>query len=309
MDNIPHIPVMLEEVIGCLNPKDGEVYVDATFGAGGYTKGILSIAKCNVYAIDRDPNVKQYVDIINKEYPGMVRFLPGRFSQMVSLLNHAGVNQVNGVVLDIGVSSMQLDQGNRGFSFMREGPLDMRMECEGPDAADFINTAREQEIADVIYKYGGERKSRQIAKAILQEREKAPISTTTKLAEIVRKIVRSGKEKIDPSTRTFQALRIFINNELNELSEALLAAENILAPGGRLVVVCFHSLEDSIVKEFFNRKSGKHTGVSRHAILVSEDRKKSIFNILTKRVIVPSEDEVIKNPRARSAKLRAAVRV
>jgi len=301
-----HIPVLLNEVVEYLNPKDGEIYVDGTFGAGGYAREILNKADCSIYSIDCDPNVKQTAEAFEKEYKNRFKFLQGKFSQMADLLENEGVKGVNGVVLDIGVSSMQVDEAIRGFSFMREGPLDMRMSGQGVDAAGFINSAEEKELADTIYRYGGEKKSRYIAKAILQAREKKPITTTLEFAQIVRGAIHGKKEKIDPATRTFQAIRIWVNDELGELERALEAATKILLPEGRLVIVTFHSLEDSIVKDFLNEKSGKTGGVSRHILVLENEKIKPKYDLLTRKVVIPSETEIDGNPRARSAKLRAA---
>lgn len=302
----PHLPVLLKEVLQYMTPKDGEVYVDGTFGAGGYTKAILDAANCKVYAIDCDPNVAIHAEKIAAEYKDRFKLLPGKFSHMAELLSAEGVERVNGVVLDIGISSMQVDQAERGFSFMREGPLDMRMNGEGMDAASFINNASEAELADVLYNFGGEKKSRYIAKAVLQARVKAPISTTTEFAEIVRSAVRGKKGNIDPATRSFQAVRIWINDELGELERALCAAKKILAPSGRLVVVSFHSLEDSIIKNFFNSGSGKQEGLSRHMPVIATETQKPEIELITRKVVIPTDEEVENNPRARSAKLRAA---
>jgi 16S rRNA (cytosine1402-N4)-methyltransferase len=302
----PHISVMLDEMLQYISPKDGEVYVDGTFGAGGYSKAILQAANCKVYAIDRDPNVKKLAEELEAEFPGRVELLVGKFSDMKNLLAKAGISKVDGVVLDIGVSSMQIDEAARGFSFMREGPLDMRMSGEGMDAAYLVNNTGEKELADIIYRYGGEKKSRRVAKAIVDARAAEPITTTKKLAEIIRSVVRGGKDKIDPATRTFQALRIWVNDELGELKSALGAAENVLAPNGRLVVITFHSLEDSIVKDFFNEKSGKTEGISRHIPIMETNIKSAAFKILTKKALKPSDEEIAVNVRSRSAKLRAA---
>lgn len=304
-----HIPVLLKEVLQYLEPKDGETYIDGTFGAGGYTKAILDSADCQVYSIDCDPNVKPTAEKLKEIYKERFTFLSGKFGQMAKLVEECGVSKVNGIVLDIGISSMQVDQAERGFSFMKDGPLDMRMSGEGIDAASFVNNAGEKEIANVIYNYGGEKKSRYIAKAILQARLKAPIRTTAEFAKIVRDSIYGKKEKIDPATRTFQAIRIWVNDELGELKRALDSAMKILAPGGRLVVVTFHSLEDSIVKEFFNEKSGKNAGVSRHILVFENEKSKAEMELLTRKVVVPSEEELENNVRARSAKLRAAVKI
>ena len=236
----PHYPVMLNEMLEYVSPKDGEVYVDGTFGAGGYSRALLQAADCKVYAIDRDPNVKQLAEELEAEFPGRIELLIGRFSDMERLLKDAGVEKVDAVVLDIGVSSMQIDQAQRGFSFMRQGPLDMRMSQQGIDAAYVVNNTDEQQLADIIYKYGGEKKSRRVASAIVKARAEQPITTTSELASIVRSVVRMAKDKIDPATRTFQALRIWVNDELGELRDALEASEKVLVTYGRLVVVTFH---------------------------------------------------------------------
>ncbi|PIR39411.1 MAG: 16S rRNA (cytosine(1402)-N(4))-methyltransferase [Alphaproteobacteria bacterium CG11_big_fil_rev_8_21_14_0_20_39_49] len=302
----PHYPVMLNEMLEYVSPKDGEVYVDGTFGAGGYSRALLQAADCKVYAIDRDPNVKQLAEELEAEFPGRIELLIGRFSDMERLLKDAGVEKVDAVVLDIGVSSMQIDQAQRGFSFMRQGPLDMRMSQQGIDAAYVVNNTDEAQLADIIYKYGGEKKSRRVASAIVKARAEKPITTTSELASIVRSVVRMAKDKIDPATRTFQALRIWVNDELGELRDALESAERLLAPYGRLVVVTFHSLEDAIVKEFVNKKSGKNEGVSRHLPIVEKKMASATFRPLCNKAVKPSEEEISINIRSRSAKLRAA---
>lgn len=308
MQPAPHIPVMLREVMEYMSPEDGKVYVDGTFGAGGYSRALLEAADCRIYAIDRDPNVKQTAKNLSDEFSGRLELLSGNFSDMERLLAEAGVSQVDGVVLDIGVSSMQIDNAERGFSFMREGPLDMRMSAEGMDAAYVVNNTSERELADIIYKYGGEKKSRYVARAIVNARQEAPITTTTQLAQIIRSVVRMAKDKIDPATRTFQALRIWVNNELGELEQALQAAEKVLSKDGRLVVVTFHSLEDAIVKDFLNKKSGKTEGISRHMPIPVDMGDESSFKIITRKAITPAEDEIKVNVRSRSAKLRAGLK-
>lgn len=303
-----HKPVMLKEVLEHISPKDGEVYVDGTFGAGGYTRALLESSDCKVYAIDRDPDVKETADKLMQEFPGRIEFIQGCFGDMASLLKGVGVDKVDGIVLDVGVSSMQIDRAERGFSFMRDGDLDMRMGKSGMSAADFVNTAKEEEIADVIYQYGGERKSRRVAAAIVRARAVELIKTTLQLANIVRSVVHKAKDQIDPATRTFQAIRIRVNDEIGELQRALDGAEKILAKGGRLVVVSFHSLEDAVVKDFINDKSGKSEGISRH--LPQIDNKKDVsFGILSRKAVKPSDEEIRENVRARSAKLRAAVKI
>lgn len=306
----PHIPVLLDEVVHYMAPKDGEVYVDGTFGAGGYSRALLEAADCKVYAIDRDPSVQEFADVLKEEFPGKIELIIGNFGDMQQLLAEQGVTEVNGIVLDVGVSSMQIDQGERGFSFMKDGPLDMRMGPDtGNDATWVVNQMSEEELADVIFQFGGERKSRRVAKAIVAARAVEPITTTRQLAEIVRSVVRASKDKIDPATRTFQALRIWVNDELGELSKALEAAEKILLPQGRLVVVSFHSLEDSIVKKYFKGKSGKTGGISRHLPMPDTSPDAAVFTPLTSKAIKPTDTEVQANIRARSARLRAVAKM
>lgn len=261
-DQSRHSPVMLAEVLRALEPRDGGVYVDATFGAGGYSRGLLEAADCTVWGIDRDPLAQSIGADLGREFPGRLTVLAGRFGDMRELLSSVGVERVDGVALDLGVSSMQLDDPARGFSFRADGPLDMRMDADGrlghdmATAADVVNSLAEQELADLIYKYGEERASRRVARAIVELREKAPITRTEELADLIRGVVRKSKDGIDPATRTFQALRIFVNDELGELARGLAGAEALLAPGGRLAVVSFHSLEDRVVKEFLRERSG-----------------------------------------------------
>lgn len=299
----PHIPVMLSEMLDYLNPKDGGVYVDATFGAGGYSKAILSRANCQVFAIDRDPSVVPFFESLNADFPGRIHLLEGQFGNMEEILTAEKITQLDGIVLDIGVSSMQIDQAERGFSFQKDGPLDMRMSSQGTKASDMVNHLPEEELANIIYHYGGERKSRRIARAIVGAR---PLHTTKELADVIRAQFPAKPHPIDPATRTFQALRIWINDELQELTSALNQAEHLLAPGGRLVVVTFHSLEDKIVKHYFQEKSGKTSSGSRHIPDFSPQHASEVFTLLTRKPVAPSKEEVDANPRARSAKLRAA---
>jgi len=301
-----HIPVMLQEMLDAMKPDDGEIYVDGTFGAGGYSKALLEAAHCTVYAIDRDPNVATLAEKLKAAFPGRFFWLTGNFGDMCDLLAAHGVTEVNGIVLDIGVSSMQLDTAARGFSFKADGPLDMRMSASGESAADIVNNADEEDIADILYQYGEERKSRQIARAIVHARDAKPITRTSELADIVRRVV-GTKDGLDPSTRTFQALRIKINDELGELERALASAERLLAPRGRLVVVTFHSLEDRIVKQFFQSRSGETRGGSRHLPTTAAARLPT-FLLAKKKPILSSLAEIHSNPRARSAKLRVAIR-
>lgn len=307
--HVPHAPVMLHEMLAALNPQGGEQIVDGTFGAGGYTKAILEAADCRVFSIDRDSHVRRFADQLKAAFGGRFVFLSGSFGQMVQLLAEQGVESVNGIVLDIGVSSMQLDEAERGFSFKKDGPLDMRMAQHGMTAAELVNEASEATLADIIHHYGEEKAARRIAKAIVQSRAEQPITTTHQLAALVARVVGRGKGKIDPATRTFQALRIHVNDELGELVRALEAAEQLLAPGGRLVVVTFHSLEDRIVKRFFqSRSGGLEERVSRHVPVTAKAAAPVSFELHERKAVKASETEAAENPRARSAKLRWAVR-
>ena len=302
-----HVPVLLDEVVAFLDPQPGDVLVDATFGAGGYTRRFLD-AGATVHAFDRDPDAIAAARSDGGAWPEMASDPPrlvlhhARFSQMVGALEQAGVARVDGVAMDVGVSSMQLDRAERGFAFSSDGPLDMRMAQEGESAADFVNEADEAAIADVLYQYGEERQSRRVARAIVAAR---PLETTGDLARVVRKALgyRPGAPK-DPATRSFQAIRIHVNAELDELANGLFAAEALLGEGGRLAVVSFHSLEDRIVKRFLREAAGG-TGGSRH--LPQLETSAAAFHRLTK-AIRPSEGETAANPRARSATLRGAVR-
>ena len=302
-----HLPVMCAEVVSALDPRAGDVFVDGTFGAGGYTAAVLEAADCRVFGIDRDPRVQIHADRIAAAYPGRFRLLRGRFGDMADLLAGIGVDAVDGVALDIGVSSMQLDQAERGFSFQQDGPLDMRMADQGETAADLVNNRDEAELADIIYLYGEERRSRAVARAIIAARSEKPITRTRELAERVARVVRSTPG-IHPATRTFQALRIAVNDELGELRRGLVAAERLLRPQGRLAVVTFHSLEDRVVKRFFDRRSGKQAGASRHMPETGGSQRAPSFAMIHKGALAATDSEAAANPRARSAKLRAARR-
>ena len=304
MSLAPHVPVLLDEVIAALAPAEGEVHVDGTFGAGGYTKAILN-SGAKVVAFDRDPDAIRDGGPLADESGGRLTLVPERFSRMGQALAARGIDEVDGVTLDIGVSSMQLDQAERGFSFQADAPLDMRMSQEGESAADFLNTADEAEIADVIYRYGEEPKSRRIARAIVAAR---PIERTGQLAEIVRKALgwHAGMKK-DPATRTFQAIRIHLNEEIQELEGGLQAAEQVLKAGGRLAVVTFHSLEDRVVKRFLRERSGAVPAGSRHLPVQANDGPAPSFEAVSK-AIRAGEAELDANPRARSATLRVARR-
>lgn len=297
-----HYPVMLTEVLESLKPDVGKLYVDATFGNGGYTEAILKTSDCRVIALDRDPNVVARAERLQQKYAGRFEFRQGCFGDFTDLVSE----QIDGVVFDIGVSSMQLDEAERGFSFSKDAPLDMRMSCQGQTAADIVNVYSEQELADLIYKYGEERKSRQIAAAIVNARKQSPVKTTKELADIIYTIIHKTPNSIDPATRTFQALRIAVNNELGELENGLLGATTRLKSAGRLVVVSFHSLEDRIVKTFFKENTGKKMHVSRYKP-VEKNNDGKIFAECSK-AIEATQEEISINKRSRSAKLRYAIK-
>ncbi|MBN9535630.1 MAG: 16S rRNA (cytosine(1402)-N(4))-methyltransferase RsmH [Alphaproteobacteria bacterium] len=301
-----HVPVMAREVVDALQPRAGGRYLDGTFGAGGYTTAMLDRADCQVIAIDRDPDAIAAGQALAERYAPRLRLIEGRFGDMAELLQAEGVDEVDGVALDLGVSSMQFDQADRGFSFRASGPLDMRMEKSGASAADLVNESEEGELADIIWRYGEERRSRRVARAIVEARRTKRIDTTGELAEIVRRAVGpQGRDESDPATRTFQALRIAVNDELGELERGLAAAEQVLAPGGRLAVVSFHSLEDRAVKEFVRARAGRTPGPSRHAPPSTAGHATTLRD-LSRKPVLPSEAEVAANPRARSARLRVA---
>ncbi|MBI2242225.1 MAG: 16S rRNA (cytosine(1402)-N(4))-methyltransferase RsmH [Magnetospirillum gryphiswaldense] len=303
----PHVSVLLTEVIAALAPAADDIMVDGTFGAGGYTRAILAAAPCRVFGIDRDPSAVVTGHALAGESQGRFTMLEGRYGDMDRLLSQAGVARVDGIALDIGVSSMQIDQAERGFSFAKDGPLDMRMEQNGPSAADVVNSASEAELADIIYHLGEERFARRVARAIVEARADTPFSRTLQLANVIRGAVRKSGDGIDPATRTFQALRIHVNDELGELERGLEAAERLLAPGGRLAVVTFHSLEDRVVKSFLKKRSGDMPAPSRH-LPSAHVGPAPTFKLISRKAIAPSEAETRANPRARSAKLRAALR-
>ena len=316
-----HLPVMLAEALADLAPADGEVFVDGTFGGGSYSRAILEAADCTVWSIDRDTAAVDRGARLAAEFGGRLTILEGRFGDMAELLHGHAINAVDGIVLDLGVSSFQLDDPKRGFSFRADGPLDMRMGGDGPNAADAVNSLPEQELARIIYEYGEERLSRSIARAIVFARKDGAIETTAALAEIVRRAVarrsgqrttRRGQARLDPATRTFQALRIYVNDELGELERGLCAAEALLKPGGRLVVIAFHSLEDRSVKSFFSARCGSRARPSRHQPSPSSRgtarEAAPTFRLLHRGMVKPSAAEVARNPRARSARMRAAMR-
>ncbi len=302
-----HIPVMRDEVISVLSPADGETYLDGTFGLGGYTRAILDAANCAVWACDRDPDAIARGQSLVREYDGRLTLLQGRFGDLPRLLEQAGAPALDGVVFDLGVSSPQLDDAARGFSFRSDGPLDMRMAQDGPTAADIVNTFEEQELADLIRQLGEERFARRVARAIVAARKTEPFTRTLQLAEIVRGVVPRSKDGIDSATRTFMALRIHVNDELGELDRGMAAAEQLLRPGGRLIVVSFHSLEDRRIKNFLRERSGDAPRASRHAPEPVSAHAPS-FALLHRRGLTPGDAEKRSNSRARSARLRAAER-
>ncbi len=300
-----HIPAMLEEVMTALQPRDDAIYVDGTFGGGGYAAALLSRAHCTVYGIDRDRAAIARGRALLERFEGRLTLIHGRFSDMDALLAKRGVTKADGVALDLGVSSFQLDDSARGFAFGHDGPLDMRMDAnEGKSAAELINTLAEGALADILKRYGEEKRARSLARAIVASR---PIGRTRELAELVERHLGRGAGRIHPATRTFQALRIAVNDELLELEEGLAAAERVLSPKGRLAVVSFHSLEDRIVKRFLSERTGRAARGSRHAPS-RELRNEPSFRNLGKTPARPGADEVKANPRARSARLRVAER-
>lgn len=308
-----HIPVLLTEVIAALRPADGETYVDGTFGAGGYARAVLESADCRIIAIDRDPDAIERANAFKAEFSDRFSILSGCFGDMDGLLADAGEGAVDGVMLDIGVSSFQLDEAERGFSFREDGPLDMRMSSAGESAADVVNAYEEEALANIIYQYGEERKSRRIAAAIVRRRAEQPFERTLDLAALVEAVLgrprpAKGRKAVHPATRTFQALRIHVNDELGELTRGLKAAEVALKPNGRLVVVSFHSLEDRLVKSFMAERSGYVPAASRHAPMPTGPDVPPSFYLEKRGVIKPSAEEEARNPRARSAKMRVAIR-
>jgi len=310
-DQSLHQPVMLDEVVSTLSPKDGGHYIDATFGNGGYSRAILETAKCHVMAIDQDPDAIARGQSLVDEFSERFSLAHGRFSQMYDFVqqrdNHAR-DGLDGIVFDLGVCSTQLDQAERGFSFQKDGPLDMRMSQNGIDAYEVVNSASESDIADILYTYGDERASRRIARAIVKARQQALIERTLQLAEIIHSVMPRPKPgQSDSATRSFQALRIYVNQEVREIEEALEAAQALLKPDGMLVVVTFHSLEDRIVKRFMAERGGKVSRPSRHVPEVED--VPIYFAIATRKPLLPTADEIATNPRARSAKLRAARRL
>ncbi len=304
-----HVPVLLSEMLAALAPRDGETYIDGTFGAGGHTRAILEAANCRVVAVVRDADALEAGRSLAREFGSRLILAPGRFGDLDEIARASDAPVVNGVLLDVGVSSMQLDEAGRGFSFQVDGPLDMRMSREGPTAAEIVNTTDERALAGIFYEYGEERRSRAIARAIAEARRERPFTRTSELAGLVSRVLgRRWNERQHPATRTFQALRIFVNDELGELARGLAAAERCLAPGGRLVVITFHSLEDRIAKRFLAARSGRTPRGSRHLPEISRSAPLESFQIVNLRPLTPSKGEIEANPRARSARLRAALR-
>lgn len=302
-----HTPVMLKEVLAALAPKPGGVYVDATFGAGGYARAILNEADCTVYGFDRDPTAIERAKEWAAEFAGRLFLINRPFAEMREALEEEGVEVVDGVVFDLGVSSMHLDEGERGFSFRHDGPLSMRMDGGTPNALDVIAKSDARDLAAIFRSYGEEKRAGHIARAIIKERENGPIETTGRLASIIEAAAPAGpRQKIHPATRVFQSLRIFVNDELGQLVAGLRAAERLLRPAGRLVVVAFHSLEDRIVKRFLVGRSGAKPGASRH--LPPTQASVPSFKLVHNKAVAAREQEAAKNPRARSAKLRAGER-
>jgi 16S rRNA (cytosine1402-N4)-methyltransferase len=304
-----HIPVLLSEVLDALQPADGATYIDGTYGAGGYARAILEAADCILLAIDRDPEAIAAARAAGENFSGRLILGEGNFADMEAIARANGIKAADGITLDLGVSSMQLDEAARGFSFQAEGPLDMRMSRSGPSAAEVVNSLAEADLAQVISVLGEERRARAIAKAIVMARKKAPIENTAALAEIVARVLgRRHDDKRHPATRTFQALRLYVNDELDDLVRGLMASERLLRTGGRLVVVTFHSLEDRIVKRFLASRSGHTARRSRHAPPDAARERAPSFHLLGRRPVTPGEAEIARNPRARSARLRAGER-
>ena len=306
-----HLPVMRDEVVAALAPRDGGLYVDCTFGEGGYTRAILAAAECRVIAVDRDPRAIALAHALASECGGRLTVLESRFGDLEALLSGQGVAAVDGIAFDLGVSSAHLDDAGRGFSFRFDGPLDMRMGGDGETAADLVAHLSEQELARLIFEYGEERRSRRVASAIVEARAEAPILRTGQLAALVRRVVPGSRDGIDPATRTFQALRMAVNDEPGELRRGLAASERLLAPGGRLAIVAFHSIEDRLVKEFLRQRTGMLPAPSRHlpAAIAGTGRQEAGFRLVERRPLTPTAAEIAANPRSRSARLRVAERL
>ncbi len=302
-----HIPVLIDEVVAALGPKDGERHIDGTYGGGGYARRLLDAARCEVIGIDRDIDAIERASMAAEKEPRLTPVL-GRFGDMRALVADAGFERVDGITLDLGVSSFQIDQAERGFSFMRDGPLDMRMGRSGPSAADVVNQMDERDLATIIFRLGEEKQSRRIARSIIERRLKAPFTTTLDLADLIEGALGGRRgSRTHPATRSFQAIRMFVNDELGELAKALNASEHLLNEGGRLVIVTFHSLEDRMVKLFMRERAGLMGGGSRY-LPEKEEQAKPSFLVTSKKATEPSDAELDANPRARSSRLRAAIR-
>ena len=302
-----HVPVLLDEVLAALRPVDGGTYLDGTFGGGGYAARILDAARCTLFAIDRDPDAIRRGAALAARHAGRLCLLEGCFGDMVALLGARGVTALDGVVLDLGVSSFQIEEAERGFSFRADGPLDMRMARSGPTAADLVNTLEEAALADLLFELGEERRSRRIARRIVEARQAGRIQTTGELASLIRAAVPRSGDGIDPATRSFQALRMHVNDEVGEIERGLAGAASLLAPGGRLVVVSFHSGEDRVVKRFMTAQAGAIPNPSRH-MPAPRTGAPSRFSLVARRAARPLAAETDRNPRARSARLRALER-
>jgi 16S rRNA (cytosine1402-N4)-methyltransferase len=307
MTDAAHIPVLIEPLIEAVSPVNG-IWLDGTFGAGGYTRALLEDGAVRVIGVDRDPDVLALASQFAGEFGDRLTLVDGCYGDLDRICEAQGIEGLDGIVLDIGVSSMQIDQAERGFSFMHDGPLDMRMAQSGPSAADIVNSYDEAQIADIIFQFGEERASRRIARNIVKARNNADILTTAALAEIVEQsLPRAKPGQPHPATRSFQALRIAVNDELGELARGLVASEAMLKPGGFLAVVTFHSLEDRIVKRFMQTRSGSAPNANRFAPIAQQDPPR--FERVTRKAVGPTPDEMSRNPRARSAKLRVAQRL
>lgn len=305
-----HVPVMLNEVVQALDPKDKAIYVDGTFGRGGYTEALLKEKNCLVFGIDRDPEAVSHGKILEKKYHNRFKILDGCFGDMSSLLEKHNISKTDGIVLDLGFSSPQIEDANRGFSFQQDGPLDMRMSKKGKSAADVVNSYSEDDLHLIFKKYGEEKKSKLITRKIVEKRAEEEITTTFQLRSIIHSIINPKGKKIDPATKTFQALRIYVNQELEELEKALNSVPNLLKTGGKCAIVSFHSLEDRIVKKFFYKHAGQTPAPSRHQPPLSQEKKNAkIFALTPKKCIKPSQAEIEKNPRSRSAKLRVVTKI
>ncbi len=303
-----HQPVLLSEMLEALDLAAGKQIVDCTFGAGGYSQAILQTAGVRVLALDRDPSVRETARKLEKKHDGRFSFFAGRFSELETALKARGWQQVDGIVLDVGVSSMQIDQGERGFSFLRDGPLDMRMSQSGISAADAVNQLSEQDLRSIFRIYGEEKRARRAAAAIVAYRQEQAFSTTRQLAELMERVLGPKKGRIHPATKIFQALRIFVNDELGELAKLLVVAERVLRPAGRLVIIAFHSLEDRLVKKFLRARAEAPSTGSRFSPMAEIAEFCPGFTLVQRNAIVPSKTETANNPRARSARLRWAVR-